>query len=127
MAGLLSVIQKNTSFRCLPCDRVNLDYGQFGEYQDADSHPAQEPFERPALRANMKTVEEIPATVPSILKFFLDGSRRTYKIADIIIDGRRFLPIIAGQVGVAVVERNEDEPTYRCFESLRTGILQGLN
>jgi len=40
-------------------------------------------------------------------------TRRTYKIADIIIDGRRFLPIIAGQVGVAVVERNEDEPTYR--------------
>lgn len=113
MGGLLKVIDSNTSLKCLPCDRVNLDYGHFGEYQDADEHPAQEPFERPPLSANRKRIPEMPTSVPSILRFFLDGSRRTYKIADVIIDGRRYLPIIAGQVGVALLERTEDEPNYR--------------
>jgi hypothetical protein len=44
MGGLLKIIAENTSLRCLPCDRINLDYGQFAEYQDSNEHPAQEPF-----------------------------------------------------------------------------------
>ena len=55
----------------------------------------------------------MPTGVPSILRYFLDGSRRTYKIADIILDGRKYLPVVAGQVGVAVVERTEDRQTVR--------------
>jgi hypothetical protein len=113
MGGLLRVIGENTSLKCLPCDRVNLDYGQFAEYQDAEEHPAQEPFERPRLPASKKAIAEIPVTVPSILKYFLDGSRRTYKIADVVIDKRRYLPMIAGQIGVAVLERTEEELEYK--------------
>jgi hypothetical protein len=107
MRGVLSIIQEKTSLKCLPCDRINLDYGQFSEYQDSDEHPAEEPFERPALVSAKRRVEEAPSSVDSILRFFLDGSRRTYKIADVIVDGRRYLPIIAGQVGVAVLERTD--------------------
>lgn len=39
-----------------------------------------------------------------LFKFFLDGSRRTYKIDDIEIN-RRIFPIMAGQIGVACCER----------------------
>ena len=39
-----------------------------------------------------------------LFQFFLDGSRRTYKIDDIEIN-RRIFPIIAGQLGVACCER----------------------
>lgn len=39
-----------------------------------------------------------------VFKLFLDGSRRTYKIADIPI-GTQVFPIIAGQVGVGVCKR----------------------
>lgn len=42
----------------------------------------------------------------SPLKFFMDGSRRTYKIADLAI-GTQVFPIIAGQVGVATCGRVE--------------------
>ena len=113
MGRLLEIIDRNTSLKCLACNRLNLDYGQFAEYQDADEPPPQEAFERPTLPTSKKAIGEIPPTVPSILKFFLDGSRRTYKIADIIIDGRRYLPIIAGQIGVAVLERTEEERDYK--------------
>lgn len=107
MGGVLSLIQEKSDLTCLPCERVNLDYGQFAEYRDSYEHPAEQPFERPKFKAVKRKVEEIPATIPSLLRFFLDGSRRTYKIADVIIDRRRYLPIVAGQVGVAVMRRNE--------------------
>jgi hypothetical protein len=39
-----------------------------------------------------------------LFKYFLDGSRRTYKVADIAIN-KRIYPVIAGQIGVACCER----------------------
>ncbi len=113
MGRILSVIRAKSSLECLPCDRVNLDFGNFGDYQDAGEHPAERQFERPPLPANRRDLTEVPSSVPSILGFFLDGSRRTYKIADIILDGRHYLPVVAGQIGVAVVERSDNGKTVQ--------------
>jgi len=46
-----------------------------------------------------------------LFKFFLDGSRRTYKVDDIAY-GKRLYPIIAGQIGIAVCERI-DKHTFK--------------
>ncbi|GAA0879127.1 hypothetical protein GCM10009119_20950 [Algoriphagus jejuensis] len=46
-----------------------------------------------------------------LFKYFLDGSRRTYKVDDIAY-GKRLYPIIAGQIGVAVCER-KDKHTFK--------------
>lgn len=113
MAKILSVIRANSSLECLPCDRVNLDYGSFGDYQDAGQHPAERPFEHPTVPTGRRYIAEVPSSIPSILRFFLDGSRRTYKIADLILDGRRYLPVVAGQIGVAVLERSHDDGQVR--------------
>lgn len=42
-----------------------------------------------------------------IFRYFLDGSRRTYKVDDMAYDNRVY-PIIAGQIGVGCCERGED-------------------
>ncbi len=47
----------------------------------------------------------------------MDGSRRTYKINDIQIDSH-ILPVIAGQVGVAVCERDEKKRLSPCRSKL---------
>ncbi len=39
-----------------------------------------------------------------LFKYFLDGSRRTYKVDDIAYD-KKLYPIMAGQIGVSVCER----------------------
>ncbi len=101
-------IMKQEGFNCLPCDRINLDIERFAEYRDSDEHPADVPFERPQLSTSKKRIEENGRRIPTILHYFLDGSRRTYKIADVILNGR-YLPLVAGQVGVAVVRRDDDE------------------
>lgn len=44
-----------------------------------------------------------------IFKYFLDGSRRTYKVDDLVYE-KRIYPVIAGQIGVGCCERRE--PSY---------------
>jgi hypothetical protein len=49
-----------------------------------------------------------------LFRYFLDGSRRTYKIDDIEIN-RRIYPIMAGQIGVACCER-KNSSQFKCAE-----------
>ena len=53
-------------------------------------------------------------TPPSIFKYFLDGSRHTYKVDDIGI-GKKIFPIIAGQIIVGCCER-KDRDTFKCYD-----------
>ncbi|MBA7538871.1 hypothetical protein ES705_31148 [subsurface metagenome] len=48
--------------------------------------------------------KKISKTGKPLFKYFLDGSRRTYKVDDIAYD-KKLYPIIAGQIGVSVCER----------------------
>ncbi len=57
-----------------------------------------------SLRRKAKNIKEY---APPLFRYFLDGSRRTYKIDDIAY-GSRLYPIIAGQVGVGCCERLEE-------------------
>jgi hypothetical protein len=91
--------------KCLPCERINLDYHSFSEYVDSDEHRAEDLFEYPLPDDQKIRILETSKDIPSILKYFLDGSRRTYKVADLLVKGR-YLPLVAGQVGVAVVNRD---------------------
>lgn len=50
-----------------------------------------------------KTSKQIEGNYP-LFRYFLDGSRRIYKIDDIEL-GRKIFPIIGGQIGVACCER----------------------
>lgn len=49
-----------------------------------------------------------------LFQFFLDGSRRTYKVDDIEIN-RNVYPVIAGQIGVACCQRNNPSQ-FKCAE-----------
>jgi len=57
------------------------------------------------LRGKAKQIQKISKP---LFKYFLDGSRKTYKVDDIAYD-RRVYPIIAGQIGVGCCERNENK------------------
>ncbi len=108
MKGIVRVIDeaiRSAGAECLPCDRVNLDYDRHREYLESQEHRAEALFENPVPRASYIPTTTIDPSVPSILRYFLDGSRRTYKLADLIVRGR-YLPLVAGQVGVAVVSRD---------------------
>lgn len=102
---------KGTGASCLPCDRVNLDYDRNREYADSEEHKATDQFEYPNPKHSAIDVRDLDISIPSIFRYFLDGSRRTYKVADLLVNGR-YLPLIAGQIGVAVVERRQNPTSY---------------
>lgn len=63
---------------------------------------------------NIKTMADKLMNGPPLFHYFLDGSRRTYKVDDIEIN-RNVYPIIAGQIGVACCQR-VNPGQFKCAE-----------
>ncbi len=61
-----------------------------------------------------KLSNDIAGKTP-LFKYFLDGSRRTYKVDDIAYD-KKLYPIIAGQIGVAICER-ETSDNFKAYKN----------
>ena len=122
MAGVIAQLEKETGKKCLDTFRRALD-------QERASLVDYDDLEREFMSAQGETTRygsarDIAAIARSwqdrepALRLFLDGSRRTYKIADIPI-GTQVFPIIAGQVGVGVCKR-ENRQVKACDLSLHT-------
>jgi len=69
-----------------------------------------------AIRKRAKQEQNNP-----LFKFFLDGSRRTYKVDDIAYD-KRLYPVIAGQIGVGICYR-ENPDTFKAFSLLNPLVI----
>jgi len=72
-----------------------------------------------------KSIKELADKVVGspLFKYFLDGSRRTYKVDDIAYD-KKLYPIIAGQIGVGVCYR-ENMNSFKAFR-LRNPLVISL-
>lgn len=79
------------------------DYS-FQEYGESISH-----------KDSIPLVDLVQKLDKPIFSFFLDGSRRTYKIDDIRY-GEKIYPVLIGQIGVACCQRHSSDN----FKSLRT-------
>lgn len=63
----------------------------------------------------------------SLFRFFLDGSRRTYKVADILVEDN-YLPIVAGQIGAACcVRENKRLKKYLLFQQNLIVLPDSIN
>ncbi|WP_146208694.1 hypothetical protein [Azospirillum sp. TSO22-1] len=98
-----------SGFKCLVHEKRNLDEDPYSEYSESDQRIRGKLFESPENR----TIRTVPTTgvdekTPSILTYFMDGSRRVFRFSDIILTDGRYFPVLAGQVGVAVLKRCED-------------------
>lgn len=93
----------DTYRRCLDHERASLiEYDEFShEFMKEQGETERFSGARNIQQIALDWQERQPAFC-----LFMDGSRRTYKIADMPI-GSQVFPIIAGQVGVAVCKREE--------------------
>ncbi len=98
-----------SGFKCLVHEKRNLDEDPYSEYSESDQRIRGKLFESPENRT-IRTVSTtgIDEKTPSILTYFMDGSRRVFRFSDIILTDGRYFPVLAGQVGVAVLKRCED-------------------
>ena len=109
MGEIFGVIEEHSGGTCYQTEKMTLDEVVLPEYQDDG-----ERFDKKKVfETNNKKAENISFTIghsvssSSLFRFFLDGSRRTYKVTDFGSADGKFLPIVAGQVGTAVCQRNE--------------------
>lgn len=95
------------------------------EYDDKKQIRVKRKGETDKSLKNNKSIEKLVKKVESqpLFKFFLDGSRRTYKVDDIAY-GKKLYPIIAGQVGVGVCCR-ETPHLFKSF-SLQNLLVLSL-
>jgi hypothetical protein len=68
-----------------------------------------------------KNVKRLQNDEP-LFKYFLDGSRRTYRVDDIIY-GQKVFPIIAGQVGVGCCKRESKQLKKQSLEMHNVVVL----
>ena len=106
---VLALLQDTTgdTLRFIPCERISLDTTP-SPYTDAFEHTLRASLETPKPEKTPIAVRELPRNHSPVLRYFMDGSRKTYRVADLVLDGRYYMPLIAGQVGVAVLRRTEE-------------------
>lgn len=104
MGKILSIVEKFSGGKCFPSNKLHLDDIILDEYQDTD-----EKFNTTKIFETSKIAEKRKLTTfkseISLFKYFLDGSRRTYKIVNFASTDGKYLPIVAGQIGAAVCLR----------------------
>lgn len=115
MKSALSSIQDYAS-RLYPVRGVCLDTDESEKPQDSSISVAQI---RPGALAEIGATES-PVNVPlqtglpirgytreqTPFEFFLDGTRRTFLVAAMTTPGKKFLPVVAGQISAAVLRRS---------------------
>jgi hypothetical protein len=100
-------------FKCLLHEKRSLDSDPYSEYAESDLRIKGKLFELPKNDKIRKVnVPGITETTATPLTYFMDGSRRVFRFSDIILNDGRYYPVLAGQVGVAVLGRSDDGAMY---------------
>lgn len=97
-------VLRESKLPCYPNERFRLDIEMFPSDGISEARlPNQQARFEDTLIQEPRHLIDLP-DVDSAFRYFLDGSQRSYRVFDADFGGR-YLPICAGQVGVAVVER----------------------
>ena len=59
----------------------------------------------------------------SNFSFFMDGSRRTYKIGDVVIDGKKIYPVVVAQIRAGCTERDSEKKLHSHQKIQRKNLL----
>ena len=106
MPNIIELLKK-IGITCNSFGLVDLDRAGSSEWEENEA-PIEKPFEDPPPAGGRRNVggECDPSTKP-LFRYFIDGSRKTYRVADLEHSGHYF-PLVAAQIGVAVCERDFD-------------------
>lgn len=101
-------------------ESLDLDHYYQEPYQDNndltdDSYDMVDPFETNGTKQKKHINVEMDKRGASNFAFFIDGSRRTYKIGDIVINGKTIMPIVVAQVRAGSTLREPDKKLSKYY------------
>lgn len=92
-------------------ESLDLDHYYQEPYQDSDDdNPDQYEMGDPFESITTKQKRKVPYVRDNMSNFcyFMDGSRRTYKIGDIVLNKTKIYPVVVAQVRAGCCHRDED-------------------
>lgn len=96
-------------------DHYYLEPYQDANDDDADTYDMTNIFETSPIKSKRHLeISEVPF---SLFHYFMDGSRRTYKIGDLVIANKKIFPIIAAQIRAGCVQRIETKVSKKMLLS----------
>ena len=122
MNNIIQILENETDGKCYTSlrycadDELRLPSVTYGE-SDSFTIRKDRYGENESTLKETKDISEYARKIKNnepLFRYFLDGSRRTYKVDDIELN-RRIFPIMAGQIGVACCERKSPSQ-FKCAE-----------
>lgn len=112
MKDIIKIIEKETNGKCFRSQKYSIDTESIStlEYKDEKEVIVERSGETETQKGyiNLYPLSRQVAKEEPLFKYFLDGSRRVYKIDDIAY-GQKVYPIITGQIGVGSCERENSQ------------------
>ena len=101
-------------------ESLDLDHYYQEPYQDEgdEIRAGVEPFETDKSKKQRKYDLAFEDRSFSNFAFFMDGSRRTYKIGDIVIDGKKIYPVVVAQIRAGCTERDSSKKLHS-YQSIK--------
>jgi hypothetical protein len=121
MGKILKIIEDYSGGTCYQTDRFTLDHFVPPEYQDKDEVFANDRIFETDHKKRQNIVLNMNGSVVSLFDYFLDGSRRVYKIVDFGTTDGKFLPIVAGQIGAAICYRQHKK--LKKYKLVRENVI----
>lgn len=89
-------------------ESLDLDHYYQEPYQDEGDEikVTGEPFETDKSKKKRRYDLILEDRAFTNFSYFMDGSRRTYKIGDIVIDGKKIYPVVVAQIRAGCTERD---------------------
>lgn len=106
-------------------ESLDLDHYYQEPYQDEDDEIKEmgEPFESDkSKKIRVIDLQEEDRTY-SNFSYFMDGSRRTYKIGDMVLGGKKIFPVVVAQVRAGCTERDLEKKLHTHGEIQRKNLL----
>jgi hypothetical protein len=103
---ILQKILKDKGIILYQQDRLSLDSYYYEPFQDVDIEYDTSHFFETNPPKQKKLIPN-PSKKFTLFRYFMDGSRKTYKIGDVITPSNKFMPIVAGQVRAGCCIRDD--------------------
>jgi len=106
MASLVDIFQK-AKILLYQNECLDLDHYYQEPYQDVNDEikDLEFPFETDKSKKKRRIEMFGDNNDFTLFSYFMDGSRRTYKIGDIVLGGRKIFPVVVSQVRAGATER----------------------
>lgn len=106
-------------------ERLDLDHYYQEPYQDENDEIREmgKPFETDGSKGIRTLNLSQEDRTYSGFNYFMDGSRRTYKIGDMVLEGKKIYPVVVAQISAGCTERDRQRKLHTHGTVLKKNLL----